>query len=387
MMKKKGYALSFIVGMTFFLGGCQSAENDEGSNEEIDQQNQNLETENETNNTVDQNMKEEKDTEMRNMTTEEWVVETLAENLDIPWSLNMHEGVIYMTDRAGHILEMNEGETEQIMLDTSTPVVHQGEGGLLGFVLADDFDNTNEAFVYYTFEAEDGSLANRVVKVKKDDGWSETDILLDDIPGAAIHNGGRLAIGPDDMLYVTTGDADVPDDAQNEENLAGSILRMTTAGDIPEDNPRDDSYIYSYGHRNPQGLAWNEEGFLYSSEHGQAAQDEINLIQPGNNYGWPVIEGDQTNEGMEEPLVHSGDNTWAPSGVAFWDHQLLVTGLRGESLYYYDEEQGEMVVVFQGEGRLRDVKYKDEAIYIITNNTDGRGSPQENDDRLLKLTK
>lgn len=214
----------------------------------------------------------------------------------------------------------------------------------------------------------------------------ETNILLDDIPGATIHNGGRLAIGPDNLLYVTTGDADRPDNAQEKNNLSGSILRMTTTGEIPADNPSD-SYVFSYGHRNPQGLAWNKDDELYSSEHGQSAHDEINLIQAGSNYGWPVIEGEQTNNEMKNPLIHSSDDTWAPSGIAFWDNHLLVTGLRGESLYYFDEDKGEMIEVFQGEGRLRDVKYYNQAIYLITNNTDGRGTPQENDDRLLKLSK
>ncbi|WP_280770027.1 PQQ-dependent sugar dehydrogenase [Salipaludibacillus daqingensis] len=386
-MNEQTYRLSFIIiGMILIFAACQSVENDEVLNEENNQTEQNEVTENQANNLENQEPQDEQDNKLGDMKTEDWEVETVAENLDIPWSLNIYEKIIYMTDRDGHILEVNDGETEQTTLETSSPIAHQGEGGLLGFVLAEDFGTSNEGFAYYTFESEEGSLANRVVKVEKDDGWAETEILLDDIPGAGIHNGGRLAIGPDDNLYVTTGDADIPSDAQDDSNLAGSILRMTMEGEIPDDNPTEDSYVYSYGHRNPQGLAWNEEGELYSSEHGPVAQDEINLIQPGNNYGWPVIEGDQTNDGMEEPLIHSGDDTWAPSGIAFWDNQLLVAGLRGESLYYFDEEQNDMVEVFQGEGRLRDVAVVDEAIYLITNNTDGRGTPKENDDRLLKLT-
>jgi glucose/arabinose dehydrogenase len=326
---------------------------------------------------------------LREVSPDEWEVEVLAENLDIPWSLNVHEDVIFMTDREGHIIEIEDGETTQIIeLQTSTPVAHRGEGGLLGFVLAEDFFDTGKAYAYYTYQTDEGQLENRIVRVEQhqNNGWSETEILLDNIPGAVIHNGGRLAIGPDGMLYAAIGDADLPDVAQDESNLAGTILRMTPDGDIPDDNPIEDSYVYSYGHRNPQGLAWQNNGEMYSSEHGAIGHDEINIIEPGHNYGWPVIEGDETEEGMEDPLIHSGEDTWAPSGVTFWDDQLLVTGLRGEALYLFDEEGEEMIEIFSGEGRLRDVTYDEGALYVITNNRDGRGQPKENDDRLLKLT-
>ncbi|MCR6111820.1 PQQ-dependent sugar dehydrogenase [Bacillus sp. A301a_S52] len=326
---------------------------------------------------------------LREVSPDEWEVEVLAENLDIPWSLNVHEDVIFMTDREGHIIEIEDGETTQIIeLQTSTPVAHRGEGGLLGFVLAEDFFDTGKAYAYYTYQTDEGQLENRIVRVEQhqNNGWSETEILLDNIPGAVIHNGGRLAIGPDGMLYAAIGDADLPDVAQDESNLAGTILRMTPDGDIPDDNPIEDSYVYSYGHRNPQGLAWQNNGEMYSSEHGAIGHDEINIIEPGHNYGWPVIEGDETEEGMEDPLIHSGEDTWAPSGVTFWDDQLLVTGLRGEALYLFDAEGEEMIEIFSGEGRLRDVTYDEGALYVITNNRDGRGQPKENDDRLLKLT-
>ncbi|SES33941.1 PQQ-dependent sugar dehydrogenase [Salipaludibacillus aurantiacus] len=387
--RRMGCFTSVIMGAVF-LAGCQTdntmQENESGTQEHNEQEG--------ADNSPEDPMEEnesgtaEEGIHMNDVTTEDWDVEVLAENLEIPWSLNIHEETVYMTDRHGRILEIENGETEQTDLQTSSPVAHEGEGGLLGFKLADDFADSGEAYVYYTFEGENGSLMNRVAKVKKenDDGWAETDIFIDDIPGAQIHNGGRLAIGPDGMLYATTGDADDPDLSQDEDNLAGSILRMTAEGDIPEDNPFEDSYVFSYGHRNPQGLAWDENEAFYSSEHGPVGHDEINLIEPGNNYGWPVIEGGESNEGMEEPLIHSGEDTWAPSGVTFRGNDLLVTGLRGESLYYFDEDNQEMTKVFEGEGRLRDVKYKDGAIYLITNNTDGRGLPEENDDRLLKLT-
>ncbi|WP_416151588.1 PQQ-dependent sugar dehydrogenase [Salipaludibacillus sp. HK11] len=397
MSKRLFLRSMIIIGIALFLMSCQSNETDNLNNASSNDQIENNEPANnqtdntQRNNSTDKFNEQDNSTEktqLSEMSTDNWEVETLAENLEIPWSINIHDGTVYMTDRHGHILEIADGEVERNEIDTSNSIEHTGEGGLLGFILADDFSETGLGFAYYTFQSNDNSLLNRVVQVEKqsDGDWTEIDVLLDDIPGAATHNGGRLAIGPDEMLYVTTGDANSPNDSQEESNLSGSILRMTQMGEVPSDNPTEDSYVYSYGHRNPQGLAWNETGELYSSEHGPTAQDEINLIQPGNNYGWPVIEGNQTNEGMEEPLIQSGEDTWAPSGIAFWDNQLLVTGLRGESLYYFNEDEMEMIEVFQGEGRLRDVKYQDGAIYLITNNTDGRGTPQDNDDRLLKLT-
>ncbi|WP_257820103.1 PQQ-dependent sugar dehydrogenase [Salipaludibacillus agaradhaerens] len=396
-MKQKEMRLS-IASLLLVLSGmlltaCQT-NGQSGSNEsdtaERDKQsvrNNDITDMNEAN--YEHHDKDERDAmPLKEVTPDEWQVEVLAENLNIPWALNVHEDVIFMTDREGHIIEIENGETTQSELQTSTPVAHIGEGGLLGFVLAEDFFDTGEAYAYYTYQTDEGHFENRIVRVEQqhNNGWSETEILLDNIPGAEIHNGGRLAVGPDGMLYAAIGDADIPDAAQDESNLAGTILRMTPEGDIPEDNPIEGSYVYSYGHRNPQGLAWRNNGEMYSSEHGAVGHDEINIIESGHNYGWPVIEGDETEEGMEEPLIHSGEDTWAPSGVTFWEEQLLVTGLRGEALYLFDEEGEEMIDIFSGEGRLRDVTYDGDALYVITNNRDGRGQPKENDDRLLKLT-
>ncbi|ADH98177.1 PQQ-dependent sugar dehydrogenase [Salisediminibacterium selenitireducens] len=321
------------------------------------------------------------------MTTGDWTVETVAESLDVPWSLQKADSVYYLTDRDGHVLEVTDGDVSRFELETSDPVAHEGEGGLLGFLLSEDFASSGEGFAYYTYQGP-SALENRVVTVERQNGaWVETDILLDGISGDRIHNGGRLAVGPDDHLYVTTGDANVPSLSQDENNLAGKILRMTQDGEVPDDNPFGDSYVYSTGHRNPQGLSWLSNGTMYASEHGPTAQDEINLIEPGNNYGWPEIEGDESAEGMEDPAIHSGtDTTWAPSGTAVYDDYLLVTGLRGSALYLYDEAAHEMREIFDGEGRLRDVYVDGDSIYVLTNNTDGRGNPAPNDDRILRLT-
>lgn len=360
--------ISLLIFGAAFLAGCSAGENDE-------QPEENAEETGEPAGSVSEAQ------------TEDWDVEVLAENLDVPWSLNIHEDTYYMTNRGGDVIEVNGGDTERLSLNTSDEVANEGEGGLLGFVLTEDFAASQEGYAYYTYRQDDGALANRVVAVEREDNqWNETEVLLDDIPGSRIHNGGRLEIGPDGYLYATAGDSDEPSLAQDEDSLAGSILRMTVDGEVPEDNPFEDSYVYSYGHRNPQGLTWKSNGQLYSSEHGPNAQDEINVIEPGNNYGWPEIIGNESAEGLETPAVQSGSTTWAPSGTAFFEDTLLAAGLRGESLYAYDEEAEEMNAVFEGEGRLRDVKTEDGDVYVLTNNTDGRGTPAENDDRLLRLT-
>lgn len=180
-------------------------------------------------------------------------------------------------------------------------------------------------------------MTNKVVQVLYDRHYcKETNVLLERIPGHELYNGGRIAIGPDGKLYVATGWAHEEEFAQDIDNLAGKILRMNLDGSIPEDNPFPDSYVYSYGHRNPQGLAWNSNGtIMYSSEHGESAHDEINIIEPGKNYGWPKITGDGVREGMEKPLLQSGNDTLAPSGITFFEDHLFITGLRGQSLYVY----------------------------------------------------
>lgn len=360
--------IGLLVFGAVFLAGCSAEENDGGPEENAEESGEPADSVSEAQ-------------------TGDWDVEVVAENLDVPWSLNIHEDTYYMTNRGGDVIEVSGGETERLSLNTSDEVANEGESGLLGFVLAEDFADSSEGYAYYTYRKNDGTLANRVVAVEREDSrWNETEVLLDDIPGSRIHNGGRLEIGPDGYLYATAGDSDEPSLAQDEESLAGSILRMTVDGEVPEENPFEDSYVYSYGHRNPQGLAWNSDGQLYSSEHGPNAQDEINVIEPGTNYGWPEITGSESAEGLEIPVIQSGNTTWAPSGTAFFEDTLLTAGLRGESLYAFNEEAEEMSAVFDGEGRLRDVKTEEGDVYLLTNNTDGRGTPAENDDRLLRLT-
>ncbi|MDF0727402.1 PQQ-dependent sugar dehydrogenase [Cytobacillus sp. S13-E01] len=313
--------------------------------------------------------------------------EVLAKNLDIPWSIEKAGNTFYVTERKGTILRIDE-ETNKVTtnnLKVKKDVYHIGEGGLLGFVLAPNFETTNEAVIYYTYQ-EDNQILNRVVLIEKSgDMWREVRPLLENIPGGRIHNAGRLEIGPDQNLYITTGDAGRPEIAQSLDNLGGKILRMQINGDIPKDNPFENSFVYSFGHRNPQGLVWDENNNLYSSEHGQSAHDEINLIKPGKNYGWPVIQGDQVRDGMEKPLFHTGDYTWAPSGMGYYNGKLYVATLRDRRIRSFDLTTKKITVVFLQGGRMRDIYIQNSTLYALTNNRDGRGDPQEDDDKMIKF--
>ncbi len=313
--------------------------------------------------------------------------EIISIQLDIPWSISKVGQSLFLTERKGTLLKVDE-ETKQMIpqeLSLKKEIYHVGEGGLLGFTLSPDFETSNQAYIYHTYE-ENNEIQNRVVLIERAGNvWVEQRPVLEDIPGGRIHNGGRLKFGPDGYLYITTGDAGVPDNAQNLVNLSGKILRMERDGSIPSSNPFDNSYIYSYGHRNPQGLTWDDENNLYATEHGQSAHDEINLIRPGQNYGWPIIEGNEKSPGLEAPLFQSGEDTWAPSGVDYYNGKLYVATLRGQSIRSFELDTREVTVEFNQAGRIRDVYIEGSKLYALTNNRDGRGNPQEDDDKLLKF--
>lgn len=311
----------------------------------------------------------------------------IATNLNIPWMITKTDGTFLIPERVGKLSEIEEatGKVTPQQLKLSREILHVGEGGFLGFTLAPDFQDSNQAFMYHTYEA-NGEILNRVILVVRNDStWEEKAVLLEGIPGGRIHNGGRVKIGPDQKLYVTAGDAGVPENAQDLTNLAGKILRMNLDGSIPADNPFPNSYIYSYGHRNPQGLAWDEKGTFYSTEHGQSAHDEINLIKPGKNYGWPIIEGNESESDMVTPIYQTGEETWAPSGIDYANGKLYIATLRGSKVRSYDIETGRIDVVLDINSRMRDVYIEDSTLYTITNNRDGRGNPKEDDDKLLSL--
>lgn len=313
----------------------------------------------------------------------------LAENLVVPWEIAfLPNDDILVTERPGNIRRVgkNGGVTEV------QGVKHIGEGGLLGMALHPDFESNNYIYLYLT-TTNGSATINRVERYKlNDDVLSDQKIILDKIPGAAVHDGGRIEFGPDRLLYITTGDAGREELAQDTNSLAGKILRIKDDGSIPDDNPFGNP-IYSYGHRNPQGLAWDDQGRLWSTEHGrsgiQSGYDELNIIEKGVNYGWPEIQGNEQRSGMKTPILHSGSNqTWAPGDLDFFKGHLFFAGLRGESLYQVDIQTSEFKLLrhfTEQFGRLRAVRIQGDYIYITTSNRDGRGDVKTNDDKLIRI--
>jgi aldose sugar dehydrogenase len=323
-----------------------------------------------------------------NLTNDEIII---AENLNIPWDMVLlPDDSILLTERPGKLRKFGGNE---LTLDIPE-VAHIGEGGLLGIALHPDFENNNWFYLYFTTR-NNGQISNSVVRYTlTENSIIDKKSIIENIPGAQNHNGGRIAFGPDGYLYIATGDAQNPDWAQDLGSLAGKILRLKDDGQIPEDNPYS-SAIYSYGHRNVQGLAWDSEGRLWATEHGRSGAlsglDELNQIKIGANYGWPIIEGDKKQAGMESPARHSGTNdTWAPSGATFFDGSIYFVGLRGQALYEAVLDRDGQVIDLKTHfknkyGRLRQVASTREALYLLSSNTDGRGRPDENDDKLIRI--
>jgi glucose/arabinose dehydrogenase len=316
---------------------------------------------------------------------------SLATGLEVPWSLAfLPDGGIIFTERPGRIrlVDPQQGLLADPLL-TLADVNASGEGGLLGIALHPAFEANGFVYVYHTYR-NGGGLANRVVRfVMRGRSLTGETVIIDGIPGAGNHDGGRIKFGPDGYLYITAGDATNADAAQSLDYLGGKILRLRDDGSIPADNPFPGSPVYSYGHRNPEGLAWDDRGRLWATEHGSSATDELNLIVAGRNYGWPVIRGDATAPGMETPVINSGSDTWAPSGTAYRDGSILFCGLRGQGLYEVDISGTDYTLTrhLGGEfGRLRDVVVgPDGYLYLLTSNRDGRGLPAPGDDQLIRL--
>lgn len=315
-------------------------------------------------------------------------IEVMAQDLKIPWEIIfLSSGEMLVTERPGNLLKIGTDKT----VIKIQGVEHVGEGGLQGMALHPDFENNNLIYLYLTTKSDDG-LINRLERYKLiDNSLSDKKIIINNIPGARFHDGGRIKFGPDKKLYITTGDAGKSDKAQDLNYLGGKILRINDDGSIPQDNPFKNSPIYSYGHRNPQGLTWDDEGNLWATEHGRSGiksgLDELNLIKPGQNYGWPIIQGSEKKENMFDSVIHSGpDITWAPAGAIFWDGSIFFAGLRGEALYEYKIQIQEFKThFFSNFGRLRAVVLHGGFIYISTSNTDGRGEERDGDDKIIKI--
>lgn len=318
----------------------------------------------------------------------------VAKNLEIPWDIAfLPDGNMLVTERTGSILKMKPDGTS---VEISTAAIRKnGEGGLLGVTLHPKFSQNHLVYFYMTAPGQNGNTENRVERYKfENNQLSDKKLIISGIPGAIYHDGGRMEFGPDGLLYITTGDATKPAIAQDKKSLGGKILRLGDDGSIPKDNPFGTA-IYSYGHRNPQGLAWDSAGRLWETEHARSGAlsglDEINLIKPGANYGWPDIEGDKVKTGMVTPEWNSGASvTWAPASLVYLKGNLFFGGLMGESLYkatLKDDKVVEVKSYFKGEfGRIRTVRLgPDGMLYLTTSNQDGRGTPTEDDDRIIKV--
>ncbi|KKS32208.1 MAG: Quinoprotein glucose dehydrogenase [Candidatus Collierbacteria bacterium GW2011_GWB2_42_12] len=318
--------------------------------------------------------------------------EVVAQNLDIPWEIAfLQSGDLLVTERSGKLLKIG---SETKVIKEIEGVRHVGEGGLLGLTLHPNFSVNNFIYLYSTTQDSNG-ISNRVERYRfSNDTLSERKVILEKIKGSSNHDGGRIAFGPDGYLYITTGDAETPNLAQDKNSLNGKILRIKDDGGIPEDNPFGNG-VYSLGHRNPQGLAWDKNGTLWETEHGpsgiQTGNDEVNIIIKGGNYGWPTIKGDQTKKGLISPIIQSGTkDTWAPSGMAYYDGSLFFSGLRGEALYEAKIRNGnklDLLTHFKQEfGRIRAVVLgPDGYLYLSTSNQDGRGRVREGDDKIIKI--
>ncbi|MGY6499000.1 MAG: PQQ-dependent sugar dehydrogenase [Microcella sp.] len=311
-------------------------------------------------------------------------VETLVSGLAAPWSVvPLEGGSVLISERdSARIHEVSaDGAVRELM--TVPGVVPGGEGGLLGLAVHDD-----TLFIYFTAANDNRVLRGALSGEPGALQVGELSEVITGIPKARTHNGGRLLIGPDETLYVTTGDAQVLDASQDVDSLAGKILRLELDGTVPADNPFDGSPVYSLGHRNPQGIAFDRDGQLWAAEFGQNTWDELNLIEPGGNYGWPLVEGIGGDERFIDPVQQWATDVASPSGLGIAGDTLYLAALRGQRLLAVDiANPGESTELFVGEyGRIRDALLgSDGRLWFLTNNTDGRGSPGADDDRLLAV--
>ena len=322
-------------------------------------------------------------------------VQVLAINLEKPRAIDFAGDKIFVTEKIGRIRVIESGVLLEEPLATLR-TVNAFDGGLLGIAVHPDFAENHFLYVYLTYE-NNGKLWNKILRITESENkLVEADIIFDNIPGSAFSNGGALKFGPDGKLYSSTGSvSDSSHGAQDLQSLEGKILRLNDDGTIPDDNPFPDSPVFSYGHMNPKGLAWDKTGNLFVSEIGPSKNDEINLVQPGKNYGWPEQEcfGDKK---FVDPLI-CYDPAIEPGGIVFYygdklelENFLIMAGLRGSGIFSLDIGDNEIKTknILSGMGRIRDViQGPDDYLYLITSNTDGKAFPDKDDDKLLRILK
>lgn len=324
-------------------------------------------------------------------------VQIIAEGLQAPRSIDISkDGRIFVSEKRGSIRVVDNGTllTEPV---GDIKAENIGDAGLLGLTLHPNFTQNHLFYVYYTYSNSTGLFNKVLMLTESNNRIIDSKTILDGIPGDEYRDGGRIKFGPDGKLYVSTGDASIPELSQDLDSLAGKILRTNEDGTIPQDNPFSNSPVYAYGFRNVQGLAWApNSGALYSSDQGGAGNDEINLISPGKNYGWPHEECNSSDDDNRyTPPVLCFNPSLEPSGIVFafsnklgYQNHLIVATLKGSHLRDIDFDSGSQNTILVGYGRIIDlVESEDGSIFVLTSNTDGRALPQQGDDKILRLTR
>ncbi|QZY28237.1 PQQ-dependent sugar dehydrogenase [Nocardioides coralli] len=315
------------------------------------------------------------------------VVAEAATGLSVPWGLDfLPDGRAVVTERdTAQVLLVDPGSGSVATAGRVASAAPQGEAGLLGVAVSPGFDDDRLLYLYVSTAAD-----NRIVRAElgEDDSLGEPEVVLDGIPNGFIHDGGRLVFSPDGNLFASTGEIGVGELAQDPSSLAGKILRITPDGEPAPGNPDPDSPVWSLGHRNVQGLAFDDAGNLWASEFGSSSFDELNLVEAGGNYGWPRAEGRSAEEAFVNPRIVWSTDEASPSGLAYAEGHLWLAALRGTRLWRIDVEAGRASNpqdFFVGDhGRLRTVAVApDGRLWVTTSNRDGRGEPAPGDDRIL----
>ena len=323
-------------------------------------------------------------------------VQVLATNLEKPWAIDFAGDKIFVTEKVGRVRVIESG----VLLDDPLATLRTAnvfDGGLLGIAVHPAFDKNHFIYVYYTYEKDD-ILWNKILRITESNNkLVAAKTIFDKIPGSAYSNGGIIKFGPDEKLYVGTGSVlDSSHGSQDIQSLEGKILRLNDDGTIPDDNPFSDSPVFSFGHMNPKGLGWDNVGNLFVTEMGPSKNDEINLVQPGGNYGWPEQEC-SGNEEFVDP-INCYDPAIEPGGIVFYygdkiklENSLVLASLRASQLFNLEIDEGgikSQKSILSGVGRIRDVAVgPDGYLYLITSNTDGKGFPDASDDKLLRIVK